>query len=151
MAAACSLDKTTLEVDMHINDLANFVFLENVNHAEIYLELHGVEDQKDLFYFCLDLFCKGLVLMYGNGGNKVNVEDITMEQFATIQKRMRLAGIEATLRASPSEGPAPNRTYLTVHEHATTHSTMENYQFIVNTPDYSYELSFALTNQRRGT
>jgi hypothetical protein len=135
---------------MHINDLANFVFLENVNQAEIYLELHGVEDQKDLFYFCLDLFCKGLVLVYGNGGNRVNVEDITLEQFANIQKKMRLVGIEAKLQALPvsEDNPLPSRTYLTVHEHARPSPTLADFQFIANTPEYSYELSFSLTNQR---
>ena len=43
-------------VDMHINNLAEFMFLRNVNDAKLVMSLGGIEDAKDLFYFCLDLF-----------------------------------------------------------------------------------------------
>ena len=81
---------------MHINDLADFIFIKNVNDSIIQLSLNGVEDMKDLFYFCLDLFCKGLVILFGQD-NKVEVEIITLEQFMLLRKKMANAGININL------------------------------------------------------
>ena len=85
-----------LEVDMHVNDLADFMFTKNINNALIELSLGGIENNKDLFFFCLDLFCKGLVILYGIE-NKVNLDSITMEQFNDIKNKMELAGIQVNL------------------------------------------------------
>jgi hypothetical protein len=85
-----------LFVDMQINDLANFLFTENINDAIIELSLGGIENNKDLFFFCLDLFCKGLVLLFGTNG-KVEVDILDAEKFTIIKKRMRLAGINILL------------------------------------------------------
>jgi hypothetical protein len=90
------MSQNFLEVDMHINDLATFMFLKNVNNAIVELSLGGVENNKDFFYFCLDLFCKGLVILFGENG-KVNVESLTQEQFAIIKQKMSLAGIDVKL------------------------------------------------------
>lgn len=89
--------QTPLDVEMHVNDLAEFIFLKNVNDSIVYLTLNGLEDTKDLFFFCLDLFCKGLVLLYGNAENKVNLDDITMDMFNTIRKKLRNAKIDIIL------------------------------------------------------
>jgi hypothetical protein len=85
-----------LEVDMHVNDLAEFMFTKNTNNALIELSLGGIENNKDLFFFCLDLFCKGLVILYGTD-NRVNLDSITMEQFGDIKNKMELAGIQVNL------------------------------------------------------
>lgn len=85
-----------LEVDMHVNDLAEFMFTKNKNNALIELSLGGIENNKDLFFFCLDLFCKGLVILYGTD-NKVDLDSITMEQFGDIKNKMELAGIQVNL------------------------------------------------------
>jgi len=97
---ACKEEVNFTNVDMHVNDLADFVFTKNINNAEIALDLHGVEDIKDLFFFYLDLFCKGLVLLFGDGRH-VNVEDITLEQFEVIQKKMKCLGINVMLDLQP--------------------------------------------------
>jgi hypothetical protein len=85
-----------LEVDMHIDDLANFMFVRNVNNALVELSLGGIENNKDLFFFCLDLFCKGLVLLFGENG-KVDVESLTEEKFNLVKQKMHLAGIDVKL------------------------------------------------------
>ena len=79
-----------LEVDMHVNDLAEFMFTKNKSNALIELSLGGIENNKDLFFFCLDLFCKGLVILHGTE-NKVDLDSITMEQFGDIKNKMELA------------------------------------------------------------
>lgn len=84
------------EIDMNIDDLAKFIFKENVNNVPIELNLEGIESNKDLFYFCLDLFCKGLVILYGNN-NSISIENITYEQFHVIQQKLKCAGINISL------------------------------------------------------
>lgn len=91
-------------VEIQIDELAEFVFKTNKMDAVVELSLGGIEDNKDLFYFCLDLFCKGLVLLHGKGDNTLIVNDITMEQFDVIKRKMKNAGIEVTLNVITSPG-----------------------------------------------
>ena len=90
------------DVEVHIDELASFVFLRNVNNAILDLSLGGIENNKDFFFFCLDLFCKGLVLMVGNGIS-VTLEDLTMDDFVKIKTKMLCAGIEPLLEIFPSD------------------------------------------------
>lgn len=83
-------------VEMHINDLADFMFIKNTNNSLIELELNGIEDNKDLFFFLVDLFCKGLVLLYGTN-NKVEISDLTLEDFNTVKQKMALAAVDVHL------------------------------------------------------
>lgn len=86
-----------MEVEMHINDLAEFMYLKNINDAKVEMSLGGIEDTKDLFFFCLDLFCKGLVLLFGTAERKVSIQDISLDQFQVIKKKLGNAGIAVTL------------------------------------------------------
>lgn len=92
---------TSLFVDMHIDELANFMFLKNVNNAIVELSLGGIENNKDFFFFCLDLFCKGLVLLFGSersdGVRKVDIETLSEDNFREVQHKMGLAGINVHL------------------------------------------------------
>lgn len=90
------METKTTHVDMHVDDLATFMFLKNKNNAIVELSLGGIENNKDLFFFCLDLLCKGLVLLYGENG-RVDVEILTLDSFKLIEKKMALAGIHVKL------------------------------------------------------
>lgn len=97
MSVACKGDRPPdLFVDMHIDDLATFMFKKNVNNAVVELSLGGIENNKDMFFFCLDLFCKGLVMLYGENG-RVNVENLSQENFMKVREKMNLAGIDVLL------------------------------------------------------
>jgi hypothetical protein len=85
-----------LHVDMHIDNLAHFMFIRNINNALVELCLGGIENNKDLFYFCLDLFCKGLVLLFGKDG-KVDIESLILDDFIQVKRKMALAGIDVKL------------------------------------------------------
>jgi hypothetical protein len=78
------------------------MFRRNANNSIIELELNGVEDNKDLFFFLVDLFCKGLVLLFGNN-NKVEVENLTMDDFNVVKQKMSLAGVNVVLNIVPME------------------------------------------------
>ena len=90
-------------MDIHVDDLAAFVF-SPLRKTKFGLSLDGLESSKDLFFFLLDLFCKGMVLMFGTNGNTVDLSTISHEQFKEIEKRMARAGILLKLDVLASEG-----------------------------------------------
>lgn len=93
-------------IELEVDQLAEFLFKKNLNNAVIELSLGGIEDNKDMFYFCLDVFCKGLVMMFGKD-NRLVVNDITLDQFDLVKQKMKNAGIDVTLDVI-QRGDAPN-------------------------------------------
>ena len=90
------LPQNPLYVDMEVDDFAKFVFLRNVNDAVIELSLGGVESNKDLFCFLVDLLCKGLVLVFGSN-NRVELESMNLCDFELIERKLACAGIKVHL------------------------------------------------------
>jgi len=91
-------DAITLEVEQ----LAKYMFLENTDNKLIGLDIHGLGHSKDLFCFCLDLFCKGIVFICGENG-RADVDAITMDQFKVITNKLMLAGIKSHIDFQPLE------------------------------------------------
>lgn len=150
------------EVDMDINDLARFLFKENTNNVTIELSLGGIDDNKDLFFFCLDLFCKGLVTLYGNGSNSVSIETITEEQFKYLQTKLLCAGIKANLGVYPldidvdirqetEDGNKKERcvSILNVEElnNAPSNKPLHEYEFKLINHDMMYIVNFTLVHK----
>jgi len=92
----------TVHADMHIDKFADFLFLRNVHDKKVELSLGGVQNQKDFFFFLLDLFCKGLILLHGDD-RRVIIENLTMDDFGLVKKKMYLAGIDVHLDVHPRE------------------------------------------------
>lgn len=140
-----------LNIDMNINDFAEFMFTKNVNNAEIFLELGGIEDNKDLFYFCLDLFCKGLIYMFGENG-KINIELITYEQFNQVKQKMLLAGIVVNLLYEDiSNSNSINKNTiinLDEIEKDENNLNLKDYEFTITTDKLIYKINFDLTYNR---
>jgi len=86
--------------NVSINDIARVIFLQNSGDAKIVLDIDGLENTKDIFCFCLDLLCKGMVLVYGKD-DKVSISDLSIEQFQYLSKRMELAGFKVLLNIQP--------------------------------------------------
>jgi hypothetical protein len=136
-----------LDVDMQINDLAEFIFVKNVNNVPIEISMDGIENNKDMYYFCLDLFCKGLILLFSNDGRSVSVEDLTFEDFGIVKTKMSCAGIRVTLDVQEiSIETLQNKslTNLTDIEKEDEHKPLEDYKFILNTIPFYYTISFSL-------
>jgi hypothetical protein len=149
------------EVDMEIDDLANFLFKENINNVTIELSLGGIADNKDLFFFCLDLFCKGLVLLYGQGTKSVSIETITKEQFNQLQSKMLCAGIKVCLAIFPldidvdirvtteDEGNEKTINVLNIEElnNAPNDKSLPDYEFKLINHDMMYVVNFNLVHR----
>ena len=81
----------TEAITLEVEQLAKYMFVENTDKL-IGLDIHGLGDTKDMFCFCLDLFCKGIVYVCGENG-RADIESMTSEQYQTISKKMLYAGI----------------------------------------------------------
>ena len=52
--------------NIDIDALAPMIFLKNPNDLPIELNILDLKNTKDIFYFCTDLFLKGLFFMNAN-------------------------------------------------------------------------------------
>ena len=149
------------EVDMEIDDLASFLFTKNINNITTELSLGGIADNKDLFFFCLDLFCKGLVILYGQGKRSVSIDSITQEQFNRLQSKMLCAGIKVCLAILPldididirvtTEDECNEKTIsvLNIEElnNAPNDKPLPEYEFKLISHDLMYVVNFNLVHR----
>lgn len=56
---------------------------------------------KELFTMMLEIFTKGMKIMFGDNEGKVNLESISAEQFMEIKQRFRSFGIEIFHKIKP--------------------------------------------------
>ena len=134
-----------LEVEMSVDNLAEFLFLRNVNDAMIELSLDGLQNAKDFFFFSLDLFCKGLIHMYGNGNNIVHIQDLQLEDFVRIKDKLRLAGIDVQLDIQPPDVDVePLELQLNLQElrDAPDNLPLKDYVFILKCSEFTYTVQF---------
>lgn len=84
-------------IEINIDELADYVFnINRENPKWMQLDITGLENPKDLFCMCLDLFCKGMVIMHGSE-NRVYVDDLDAAKFQEIAKCMHWAGVRCHL------------------------------------------------------
>lgn len=134
-----------IHVDMEVNDFAYFMFKKNVNDAIIELSLGGVENTKDLFCFLVDLLCKGLVISFGNNSNRIEIDDLTIDDFQVIKKKMGLAGIEVNLNLLPNIESLPPNVNIRDLDFLPDNDHLEKYIFRVVSFNIIYEIHFSIT------
>jgi hypothetical protein len=136
-----------LDVEMEIEDLAEFMFIKNTHNVPLQLTMGGLENNKDVYYFCLDLFCKGLVLLFSKDGQSVSIEELSFNDFDIVRAKMACAGIRVSLDVIPSSNehiqnkPITNLQDISIED---DNRNLEEYKFILNTLPYQYIVSFAL-------
>lgn len=79
-----------------IGDLANQIFLKNINESKLLININCLKTQKELFFLLFDLFCKGIILLYGEN-NRMTLNTLGMEQFDEIKKKFKFAFINLNL------------------------------------------------------
>jgi hypothetical protein len=77
---------------IHVSDVAKYIFETNEDSI-IYLEVASLKTTKELFYFLFDVFCKGLIILFGTN-NQVELNMLTAEQFALVGEKLRYANIK---------------------------------------------------------
>jgi hypothetical protein len=148
------MSNTYRDIELEIDELANFMFKRNENNVVLELSLGGIENNKDLFYFVLDLFCKGLVLMFGNETNSVDVDTITYDNFLTIKEKMLCAGIQVNMENYPNDIPLNDenisqRVVINTDEinEASDDKELNEYVFKLYSLKNQYIISFSLVHR----
>jgi len=81
------------QYNINVNQLAPYIFLKNNLDKQIILNIeNGIETTNDLYHLCLDLFCKGIVIVFGTN-NKIELNTLTFENLQQIIKKLRNANI----------------------------------------------------------
>lgn len=132
-----------IEVSMEVDDFADFMFRKNINNAQIELSLGGVENNKDLFCFFVDLMCKGLVILFGQD-NRIELEQLTIDDFDMVKKKMGLAGIEVVLDINPNTMNLPVSLNIREIETFPDNAPIGTYFFRVVGLTMVYEIRFKL-------
>lgn len=139
-----------LYVDMSINSLADFVFIKNTTNKTVQLNINGIDNTRDLFCFCLDMLCKGLVMTFGQD-NKVALNELTLEDFQVVQEKLKCIGIKCMLEVYPAEkiGDAIGlwqQNYLNVQSvrNSKENLRLEDYHYDIQTLENVFKIRFSL-------
>jgi hypothetical protein len=82
--------------DMRIEQLAQVMFVANVDDKRITLSMPSLSCTHSLFLFCVDLLMRGLLLTFEAAGASpvpVPVHEVSQEQFDVVSRKMLCAGI----------------------------------------------------------
>lgn len=126
-----------------ILEFATYMFLENKLNRIIRLDLQGIENNKDLFLFLIDLFCKGLVICYGEN-NTVNFDDLDITKFNNIKQKMLNAGIIINLNIIENLFSLPTHINSTEIDSEFDNKELEEYIFKIFKGYQIYEITFSL-------
>lgn len=83
------------KVNINVSELANYIFVKNDN-KELYININSLKTKKELFFFLFDIFCKGIILLYGEN-NKIKLNNLESFQFEEIEKKFRYAHIKLNM------------------------------------------------------
>ena len=81
--------------NIDITELAQYVF-RNENEFPIFIEINCLKTKKELFFLLFDLFCKGLIILYGEN-NKILLNKLGMDQFDEVKAKLKLAHVDLNL------------------------------------------------------
>lgn len=141
------MQRETHAIELGIEQLAEFVFVKNVNDAIIEMELNGIEDVRDLYCFCVDLLCKGLVLLCAKDGlPTVDLDSISIEEFGLVARKMLVAGIKVNMAYEQNTYNVPSQVNMGT-KYASDPLPQDNineFIFKIVTPITMYSVSFQL-------
>jgi len=90
--------------NIDIDALAPMIFLKNPNDLPIKLNiLEPLENTKDIFYFCTDLFLKGIFYMNANKNMKVVINDLALDDIFSTVKKLKNAKIQTNITIDGTE------------------------------------------------
>ena len=100
--------KNLMEGGEHPADsLARLIFVETPCSASIELSLPSLGCARDLFFMLLDLFIRGLLLLYGGSDaarDGIAVHEITSDQIDTLDSKLRVAGVRCRYTTGDARG-----------------------------------------------
>lgn len=82
-------------MNIDVTEVAKYIFKINTD-KEIFLNVNSIKTSRDLFFFLFDIFCKGLIILYGED-NKMRLNDLHPEQFEVIKDKLKYAHIKLNM------------------------------------------------------
>lgn len=143
------------ETTVHAADsLAKLIFVNTPDTASMQISLPSLETVRELFFLLLDLFIRGLLLLFAgrreaDGQEGIAVHDITSQQFDTLAAKMRVAGIDC--RRTAVEDTSIERAATNIEElmRAPPNLPLERYRLVARTRGYVYTMWFTIIHNVR--
>lgn len=137
------------EVEASLAELVRYMFIENKTDTKVYMNIpygeHGIRDNHDLFVFCLDLLCKGLVLLYGDEQNKVPIDSLSQDQLAYVTMKLLNAGILLKVETKEIITPQPDSLAIKPRIYKADGNELTSYKMLLVSKGIEYTIQFELT------
>ena len=85
----------TTRLNIDVSEVAKYIFKINTD-KEIILNVKSIKTSRDLFFFLFDIFCKGIIILYGEN-NKMKLNDLQPYQFDEIKDKLKYAHIKLNM------------------------------------------------------
>lgn len=132
---------------MEIGEFAEYMFRNNTNDRVIQLNLEGIENNKDLFLCFIDLFCKGLVVCFGNGAKSIDFDCLTIDNFNRMKTKMANAGIVVDLLVNNNVDHLPTAINSSDIDSSPEDMPLESYRFVIQHGYTTYNIGFRLQHR----
>jgi hypothetical protein len=133
------------EIEMHVDDLAEFLYVKNKSNARINLDLQGIEDIKDLFCFCIDLLCKGLIYVCNN--TNIDLDTITEDKFKLTSDKLSRTGIQTNLSINPNIENLPSQVDMGIAFTNPAITNLCDHEFKIVTINNVYKVKFEIIDE----
>jgi hypothetical protein len=133
-----------LNVSVSLSNLAELIFVQNANDAKLLVSLSDLKDEEDLFYFCVHLLCKGLILCFGHN-NRIELEAITAEQLETVKRKLGNMGVICNVIIEQTVNCKPEIVYPRPPQDG-TRAHFESMKLLLKTPSVIYTIFFKLSH-----
>ena len=133
------------EVEINdITNLANFIIDAN---SPLAIESQDFKNNRDLFFFCIELTTKMLSIKYGNNTGKINIEDLDLDQINFIKDKLIKSCIQFNLNIEYSEynnGEIADIIYVIPDDDIKNNIDLDKYIMIIKKKNKQYNINFEL-------
>lgn len=127
---------------MNILQLAKEIY-NNHDNKQICFSIDGIDTQKDLFFFCNDLFFIILNFYVGDDNNTIDIYDITQNIFDDIKFKLSLANIIVNIEISDCENDMLFHNILDI-EKDYCYKKLNDYKFTLKICGKSYNIFYEI-------
>lgn len=133
--------------EVEINDitkLANFII---DTKSPLAIESQDFKNNRDLFFFCIELTTKMLSIKYGNNNGQVNIEDLNLDQIKFIKDKLIKSCIQFNLNIEYSEynnGEIADIIYVIPDDDIKNNIDLDKYIMIIKKKNKKYIINFEL-------
>ena len=136
--------------EVHINEiqeLVKFVFSDNRDNNRMIIESSDFKDNRDLYFFCIELTMKGLSYLYGNDKGTVDIDELSLDKIENIKNKLGNAAIELLLDIDEIENSNTENTeiiYDIPYKDLEKKVNLEDYALKIIKKNMKYTLRFKI-------